>query len=144
MEPRFRWLLSGYRGGFAAEGIFRETEGPFQYVNYGGVKTAKYHNLSDLLKLPYSATIKTSLKSAKPGTKIKICYYARGSDLYVQRLTDEEILILEDIEQRKGLVDSIKQVIATAMKKETDQIKDESNKIAKLNRQYQKIVEKIK
>ncbi len=139
MEPRFRWLQSNY-----LFGKFREIERPFQYMGYAGVKESKYHNLSELMLLPYSASIKKSLQSAKPGTKIKICYYSRGSDLYVQRLTDEEIDMLDDISKRKDIVDSLNDKIKQVMSLEYNQIRQESNKIAKLKRKYEKMIEEIK
>lgn len=136
MEPRFRWLRSSYMDGYY------ETEGP--NVNYAPLVRSKYHNLSELLLLPYSVTIKKLLKSAKSGTKIKIGYCSSGSDYYVQRLTDDEILMLEELQNRKDIIDSLKYKIEQAMPQESSQIKSETNKIAKLKKKYEKIIGAIK
>jgi len=48
--------------------------------------------LEELLKLPFSESLKKRLRGARPGTAVKIQKFSRNDHLYLRRLTDEEVV----------------------------------------------------
>lgn len=71
-------------------------KGPYFTAQTDIIGGKYYHSLEDLLKIGLSKTTQDKIKSAKPGTEIKINNISLMNDLYVKRLNVEEIdLILE-------------------------------------------------
>jgi len=139
MTAKFRWLTSNYSFGKP-----RQTFGPWYADQQKIVPSAEYHDLDDLLKIPYSDTIKKRLEQAKPGTAVRIQNVSRGSDLYVQRLTDDEIVLIDEIEQSETAAKSIDDQIKTTVPILIEDLRKERNKLAKLKKKYDKIVEGIR
>lgn len=138
MTARFQWLLSDMYC------QCRETTGPYFTDQLLIVPDSKYTDLDDLLKIPYSATIKKALKSAKPGTAVRLHNVSRGSDLYVRRLTEDDMTLIAEIEsadtESKALDSKIKDAVPTLVKC----LKAERNKLAKLKKKYNTVIGAIR
>jgi hypothetical protein len=120
------------------------------YVNHvETLGTSPFTHRSDLLKVHWSDTICKRIKSAKEGTVIKLHHLHSCGDMCIRRLTQEEIDLLQEIENKRNelhtVCEEIKNTVPHLVAKENllnGDIKKSNKKLDMLRNKIGKQVKK--
>lgn len=112
-DKYFAWYE---KRGFASSRAGRTyREGPYYSSWCKIVEPNRVHSIEELRKIPFSKTIASRIESARPGTAIKIHRMSASSDLYVERLTDDEYDKYIEFLEAKMNLERVKKEIQAAV-----------------------------
>lgn len=117
----------------------KPTKGPYWTSPHWQIYGRKtYWTLGELLNLPFSNTIKNRLKGLRVGTELQVYSTGRNSYESITRLSNEQILLINESKELQESLNQVKSEIKTAIPELIEREKQIKKEIAKHKKQMDK------